>query len=421
MIKKLLILSLILVAVFSLTRAGKAAPQPLSEAQWVRTLGDGTARCVQQTADGGYLLTGWTKGQTGAGSDIFLIKADEQGNKTWEVLLKGNGYSCGFGVIQTSDGGAVLVGDTKSKTGVDHDVIVVKVDASGNEVWERNFGGPYCDYGAAVVETADGGYLVIGGTESYGAGVYDAYLIRLNSEGQKIWEKTYGGKGSDCAYALVQNPGGGFTVAGNTDSTNSGKTRVYLFQTDAEGSLLWERRIGQSDDTYGWSLQPTADGGYLVAGETAVVGASGGGLKSYLVKTDSQGNQLWEQIYGADSYSTAYALLQAGEGNYILVGKKESSEGVHDLYILKSDPRGEVLGERTLPDLGGSCAYSAQQTGDGACVLAGEQISPANGAKQVLLMKLAADRAESSWVSIIIPAALIALILLLVVYNKKVV
>lgn len=414
---------MILVTVFSLTRVAKAAARPLSEVQWIRMLGDGTARCVQQTADGGYLLTGWTKGQTGSGSDIFLFKVDEQGNQTLQVVLRGNGYSCGYGVIQTSDGGAVVVGDTKSKTGVDHDVIVVKVDAMGSEVWERNFGGPYCDYGAAVVETADGGFLVAGGTESYGAGVYDAYLIRLNSEGQAIWEKTYGGKGSDCAYALIKNPDGGFTAAGNTDSTESGKTSIYLFQTDAEGSLLWERQIGRSDDTYGWCLQPNSDGGYLVAGETAVVGASGGGLKSYLVKTDSQGKQLWEKTYGVNFYSTTYALVQAGEENSILVGKKESADGVHDLYILKTDPRGETVDERTLTDLGGSCAYSAQQTGDGAYVLAGEQISPENGAKQVLLMKLAADRADElpAAMMMIIPAILIALILQLAVYNKKVV
>lgn len=414
---------MILVTVFSLTRVAKAAARPLSEVQWIRMLGDGTARCVQPTADGGYLLTGWTKGQTGSGSDIFLFKVDEQGNQTLQVVLRGNGYSCGYGVIQTSDGGAVVVGDTKSKTGVDHDVIVVKVDAMGSEVWERNFGGPYCDYGAAVVETADGGFLVAGGTESYGAGVYDAYLIKLNSEGHAIWEKTYGGKGSDCTYALIKNLDGGFTVAGNTDSTKSGKTSVYLFQTDAEGSLLWERKIGRSDDTYCWSLQLTADGGYLVAGETAVVGASGGGLKSYLVKTDSQGKQLWEKTYGENFYSTTYALVQAGEENSILVGKKESADGVHDLYILKTDPRGETVDERTLTDLGGSCAYSAQQTGDGAYVLAGEQISPENGAKQVLLMKLAADRADElpAAMMMIIPAILIALIVLLAVYNKKVV
>lgn len=421
MIKQFLILSLILVKVFSPTWDATAAAQPLSEVQWVRAIGYGTARCVQPTADGGYLLTGWTKGQTGSGSDIFLFKVDDQGNKTWEVILRGNGYSCGYGVTQTNDGGAVVVGDTKSKTSVDHDVFVAKVDARGSEVWEKNFGGPYCDYGAAVVQTADGGLLVAGGTESYGAGVYDAYLIRLNSEGQEIWEKTYGGKGSDCAYAIIKNPDGRFTVAGNTDSTGSGKTRVYLFQTDAEGSLVWERQIGRSDDTYGWSLQPTSDGGYLVAGETAVVGSSGGGLKSYLIKTDSQGNQTWEKIYGADSYSTAYALVQAGEENNILVGKKESVDGVHDLYILKTAPSGETLDEKTLTDLGGSCAYSAQQTGDGAYVLAGEQISPVNGAKQVLLVKLAADRVDNlpAATMMIIPAILIALILLLAVYKRK--
>ncbi|NPV89769.1 MAG: hypothetical protein HPY50_03205 [Firmicutes bacterium] len=417
--KPLLILSLILVTFFSLTGAAEAAAHPFSDVQWVRTLGDGTARGVWQTSDGGYLLTGWTKGQAGSGSDIFLIKTDGQGDKTWETLIRGNGYSCGYGVIQNSDGGAVVVGDTKSKTGYDHDVIVAKVDAGGNLVWERNFGGPYCDYGASVVQTGDGGYLVAGGTESYGAGVYDAYLIRLDGPGQEIWEKTYGGKGSDCGYALLQDPDGGFTVAGNSDSTESGKTKVYLFQTDAGGRLLWERKIGGNSDTYGWSLERAPDGGYLVAGEVAVVGASGGGLKSYLAKTDYQGRPTWERIYGGDSYSTVYAILLAEEGDYILVGKQEAAGGVHDLFILKTDRRGDALGERTLANLGGSCAYAGQQTRDGGFILAGEQNSGVDGAKQVLLLKLAPDRPDNLRVLLIILAALIALLFLLDVIEKR--
>jgi len=404
---------------FSCIEEAGATADQVSGIQWVRVLGSGTARCIQQTLDGGYLLTGWTKGQPGSGSDIFLIKTDGQGNKSWETLFKGNGFSCGYGACQTSEGGAIVVGDTKSKTGYDHDVFVAKVDARGNQIWERNFGGPYCDYGVAVTQTEDGGYLVAGGTESYGAGIYDVYLIRLDDQGQQIWEKTYGGKGSDCGYAMLQTQDGGIVVAGNTDSTGSGKTNVYLFQTDARGNLLWEQKYGGNNDSYGWSLQRTGDGGYLVAGETAVVGASGGGLKSYLVKTDSRGNPIWDRIYGGEFFSTAYAVLQTGGKGALLVGKQEAAGGVHDLYILKTDSRGNTVGERALTDLGGSCAYAGQQTRDGGYIVAGERGSGFDSTKQILLLKLSPDRSENFQVRLIMLIFLITLLFVLV-YIKKI-
>jgi hypothetical protein len=422
-----LALSLVLTAFFASAGAAQAAAPHVPNLQWESVLGNGSARSVQQAADGGYLVAGWTPGgagsptastaQPGAGTDIFVIKTDGWGRKVWERVLLGNGFSTGYGVIQTSDGGAVVVGDTKSKTGTDHDVFVAKLDARGNEVWEKNYGGPRCDYGAAVLQTGDGGYLVAGGTESFGIGIYNAYLIRLDAQGRQLWQHTYGGKGTDCGYALLQAGDGGYVIAGSSDSTPSRQTNVYLIKVDDHGRLLWERRYGGDRDSYGWSLLQTGDG-YLIAGETEVTGATGGGYRNCVIETDAQGNEIREQIYGGDSYGTAYAVWPAGDGGYLLAGKREATGGVHYLDLTWTDANGGSELDRTLAGLGVSCAYAGQPTRDGGSIVAGEQIAAAGGGQEIILVKLAPDNraalvAQSITLIVIIP------ILVLLAYMRR--
>jgi len=424
-----LALSMVLAACFFPAIAAQAAVGHVTAVQWQSMLGAGSARSVLQTADGGYLVAGWTPGlsagsptastaQPGAGSEIFVIKTDQQGRKIWSRLLPGNGFSTGYGVIQTSDGGAVVVGDTKSKTGTDHDVFVAKLDARGNEAWEKNYGGLGCDYGAAVLQTWDGGYLVAGGTESFGAGLYDVYLVRLDGQGREIWQHTYGGKGSDCGYALLQSPDGGYVITGSSDSTPSGQTNVYLIKVDDSGRLLWERDYGGDRDSYGWSLLQTGDDGYLIAGETEVVGAGGGGFKSYLIKMDAQGSEIWERIYGGDDYGTTYAVWPAGDGGYLLAGKREAAGDVHYLDLTGIDANGGSELDTIPAGLGVSCAYAGQPTRDGGAIVAGEQIL-AGGGQEIILVKLAPDHSEALSAQSITIIVIIPILVLMAYMRRK--
>lgn len=401
-----------LIASFSWLGIAQAPVDAFSGIQWVQTLGSGTARCVLPERDGGYLLSGWKKGEPGTGSTIFLIKTDRSGQKIWETVLPGNGFSCAYALCPGSSGGTIVVGDTKSKTAYDHDVWAAEIDADGHKVWERNFGGPACDYGAAVLPCADGGYLIAGGTESYGAGCYDVYLIRLDQEGHKIWAKTYGGPGSDCAYALMPAQDGGYILAGNTDSTESGQTNIYLLKINAQGKLLWEQKYGGSHNCYAWAVQPVADGGYIIAGEREEITPNGGGFKSYLLKTDGQGKLIWEHIYSEDSYSTAYALVSDQKGDAILLGKQETAGRGQGLYIMKTDHRGRPVFQKTMTDLNGSCAYAGQQTSDNGYIVAGQTRANANNEPRILLLKLApkADTwpiAWSGWIALIVTLSFI--------------
>ena len=423
-----LALSMVLAACFLPAIAAQAAVGQVPAVQWQSVLGAGSARSVQQTADGGYLVAGWTPGlsagsptastaQPGAGSEIFVIKTDGGGRKIWERLLPGNGFSTGYGVIQTSDGSAVVVGDTKSKTGTDHDVFVAKLDAQGNEIWEKNYGGPRCDYGAAVLQTGDGGYLVAGSTESFGADMYKVYLVRLDALGREIWQRTYSGDGPEFGYALLQAQDGGYVIAGDTDSMNSGRTSFCLIKVDDHGRLLWERMYGDNRDSSAWSLLQTGDGGYLIAGETEVTGAAGGGSKNYAIATDAQGNEIWERIYGGDNYGVAYTVWQ-GAGGYLLAGERDAAQGGYSLNITWTAANGGSELDLTLTDLGDSIAYAGQPTRDGGEIVAGEQGAASGGEQEILLVKLAPDKsaavvAQSITLIVIIP------ILVLLAYMKR--
>jgi hypothetical protein len=423
----MLALSIVLTACFFPAMAAQAAVGQVPAVQWQIVLGAGSARSVQQTADGGYLVAGWTPGnsagsptasipQPGAGSEILVIKTDGHGRKAWERLLPGNGYGTGYDVIQTSDGGAVVVGDTKSKTGTDHDVFVAKLDARGNEVWEKNYGGPRCDYGAAVLQTGDGGYLVAGGTESFGADMYKVYLVKLDALGREIWQQTYGDGGPEVGYALLQAPDGGYVIAGDTESLNSGLSSFCLIRVDNQGRLVWERMYGDSRDSSAWSLLQTGDG-YLIAGETEVTGASGGGSKGYAIATDAQGREIRERIYGGDHYGVVYTAWP-GAGGYLLAGERDAAQGGYFLNITLTAANGGEESDLTLTGLGDSIAYAGQPTRDGGEIVAGEQGAASGGGQKILLVKLAPDNsaaiaAQSITIIVIIP------ILVLLAYLRR--
>ena len=422
-----LALSMVLTACLFPALAAQAAVGQVPAVQWQSVLGAGSARSVQQTADGGYLVAGWTPGrgtgsptastaQPGAGSEILVIKTDEQGRKIWDRLLPGNGFSTGYGVIQTSDGGAVVVGDTKSKTGTDHDVFLAKLDAHGNEAWEKNYGGPRCDYGAAVLQTGDGGYLVAGSTESFGADMYKVYLIRLDALGREIWQRTYGG-GPEVGYALLQAPDGGYVIAGDTESLNSGLNSFCLIRVDNQGRPVWQRMYGDNRDSSAWSLLQTGDGGYLIAGETEVTGAAGGGSKNYAIATDARGNEIWERIYGGDHYGVAYTVWQ-GDGGYLLAGERDAAQGGYSLNITWTAANGGEESDLTLTGLGDSIAYAGQPTRAGGEIVAGAQGAASGGGKEILLVKLAPDNsaavaAQSITIIVIIP------VLVLLAYLRR--
>jgi hypothetical protein len=233
---------------------------------------------VQQTTDGGYIIGGWTEISDPVlplDSNVYLIKTDSNGNRLWKKTFGGGFFNCGRSVQQTTDGGYIIAGDRGSG------IYLIKTDSDGNELWSKTFGGSSWESGYSVQQTTDGGYIIAGDTDSFGAGNHDVYLIKTDPDGNELWSKTFGGSSEDFGYSVQQTADGGYIIAGETGSFGAGYGDVYLIKTDSNGNELWSRAFGGSSWDYGRSVQQTADGGYIIAGETGSFGAGYGDV--YLI------------------------------------------------------------------------------------------------------------------------------------------
>jgi hypothetical protein len=301
---------------------------------WEKTYGGTGYDCghsVAQTADGGYIVGGST-GSFGAGyRDVYLIRTDASGDLLWTKTYGGTGYDCGHSVAQTADGGYIVAGWTPSWVTGDFDVYLIRTDANGNALWEKTYGTMYYDYGYSVSQTADGGFIVAGWTSSWED---DVCLIRTDANGNALWEKTYGGTDGDCGHSVAQTADSGYIVAGDTRSFGAGGGDVYLIRTDANGNALWEKTYGGTDGDCGHSVAQTADSGYIVAGDTRSFGAGGGDV--YLIRTDANGNALWEKTYGGTYWDNGNSVAQTADGGFIVAGRTRSfGAGDSDVYLIR--------------------------------------------------------------------------------------
>ncbi len=312
--------------------------------QWTRTVGgtnDDGARTIIQTMDGGYLVVGGTQ-SFGQGSwDVFVVKLDANGNVQWTRTIGGSFSDGGFGVVQTVDGGYVIGGRTFSFGQGGWDVYVIRLDAMGNVQWTRTVGGAGNEEGIAIVQTMDGGFAIAGLTSSFGNGSYDMYLVKLDAMGNLQWTRTIGGSGWDGAWSVVQTKDGGYALAGVTSSFGSGASDVYVAKLDGNGNLQWAKAIGGPADDGGRMIVQTTDGGYAVVGITRSFGQ--GGWDVYVVKLDGNGNLQWTRTIGGSSDDLGRAILQTGDGRYMVVGWTRSfGQGNLDVYVLRLDALGNV-------------------------------------------------------------------------------
>jgi len=333
---------------FALAMAALAAillPSPLpAQITFQRTYGGPNSDAgseVRQTTDGGYIVAGSTSSFGAGSSDFYLIKSDTNGDTMWTRTFGGRLYDQGGSVVPTTDGGYIITGVADSLGAGDYDVYLIKTDADGDTLWTRTYGGDTCDWGMSVRQTDDSGYIITGSTWSYGAGLYDLYLVRLSVSGDTLWTRTYGGAGGDEGYSVQQTSDGGFIIAGNTWSYGAGSADVYLVMTDAFGDTSWTRTYGGAEWDEGCSVQPTSDGGYIVTGTTNSFGA--GGSDVYLIKTDSSGDTLWTKTFGGADNDRGSSVQQTTDSGYIIAGYTSSfGAGESDVYLIKTDSMGNV-------------------------------------------------------------------------------
>ena len=255
---------------------------------WNQTFGGGNydrGNSVQQTNDGGYIITGEISSSGNGSSDVLLIKTDHKGNKEWEHTFGGVDYDRGYSVQQTRDGGFIIAGSTRSNGDSYDDLWLIKADSQGNEEWNRTFGGGYIDIGHCVYETTDNGYVITGYTQSYGNGSRDLWLIKTDSQGNEEWNRTFGDSFVDFGKSVQQTIDGGYIITGSKGTDYH--SDVWLIKTDAQGNEQWNQLFGGVDYDFGNFVRQTNDNGYIITGHTKSYG--NGGYDVLLIKTDSKG------------------------------------------------------------------------------------------------------------------------------------
>ena len=295
---------------------------------WDKTFGGEwleQARSIQQTTDGGYVVCGSTYSHShrpGDYSDIWLIKTDADGNKLWDRTFSVyNIRSWGHSIQQTTDGGYIVCGDAQIDLQSHSCICLIKTDASGNKLWDRTFGGNGFDGGNTAQQTTDGGYIVCGTKAP--SGFSDIWLIKTDANGNELWDKTFGGERSDGVSSVQQTQDGGYIICGYQQPHDIGISAIWLIKTDANGNKLWDKTFGERMDSESRAARQTADGGYIILGTTHRFSLLGhflgyrSGSIIWLIKTDAYGNKLWDATFPQGPHE-GHVVQETIDGGYIV-------------------------------------------------------------------------------------------------------
>ncbi len=389
MIKKSSLLKLLTVSLLLIFSISYASEETVIT--WEKTFGGDKwdkANSIQQVADGGYIVAGGTSSFGVGSTDVYVFKLDENGNLIWQKIYGGSGSDLAYSIQQTTDGGYIVAGITASLGAGSYDVYVLKLDKDGNLIWEKAYGGSAPEEAYAVQETKDGGYIVAGRTASFGDTgnsaypLNNVYVLKLDKDGNLIWQKTYGGSDNDWARSIQETKDGGYIIAGITGSISAG-FNAYILKIDKDGNLVWDKKYGR-DSGEAYAVQQTKDGGYIVAGGTASFGP--GWNNVYVLKLDTNGDLIWEKAYGRKKVNWGYAVQETKDGGYIVAGKSTDPETESDdIYILKLDANGDLIWQKIYGTYSDEIAYAVQETKDGGYIVA------SNVGEDIYILKLDAN------------------------------
>lgn len=356
--------------------ASSAVAVPVEE--WNRTFGNIEFDCghsAHQTQDGGYILSGETTvNYDEDNADAFLMKLNSDGNEEWNRTFGGSAHDCAYSVQEITDGGYVLAGYLEHSGEIgerNSDAWMIKTDSNGTEEWNKTFGGINHDYVRSVQETNDGGYILAGGTNSFGAGASDVWLIKTDSNGTEEWNKTFGGVSEDHAFSVNESRNGGYIIAGYTNASDADGADAWLIKTDSNGTEEWNRTFGGTGYDYAYSVQEFDDEGYIIGGYTESFGA--GGADAWMIKTDSNGTEEWNKTFGGPYTDYAYSVQKTGDGGFILAGSTQPTSDYNDTQalLIKTDSNGIEEWNMIFGGVDTDFITFAQETRDGEYILVG--------------------------------------------------
>ena len=373
---------------------------PQFSMSWQKALGGSGIDILNScapTPDGGCIVTGQTTSNDGdvtglhSKSDIWIVKLSSSGSIEWQKALGGSGSEDAYSIIATSDGGYALTGWTTSTDGDAGsgfhggnfaDLWIVKLNSSGNIVWQKILGGSMGDYGRSIIEIPGGGFVVAGYTLSNDGdvsghhGLQDAWIIKLENNGSIAWKKTIGGTNIDHAFSIIATSDGGYILAGASKSNdgdvsgNHGDLDFWIVKLNSAGNMSWQKSLGGSGRDIANSIVATADGSYLICGETESnnedVSGNHGGIDAWLVKLTNNGTITWKKTVGGPSNEGANSITTAQADNYVIGGTV-----VEDFWTVKVGADGNMIEQKYFGGTAFDAASAVIKTTDDRFIAVG--------------------------------------------------
>jgi len=349
------------------------------------------AHSVMQTSDGGYILVG-DQSTGGMNPDIYIVKTNEFGDTTWTRIYERTYSSIARAVLETSDGFLVAGSDVVTIAPGRFDFFLMKIDYQGDTVWTRTYGGSKDEQAFDLKATPGGGYILCGQAEEVGGGEMSYWLVKTSSSGDSIWAKKYGRGPDDRLYgkSVQVTSDGGYIIAGYVDDRTVGTSAdyIYLVKTGAD-TVSWTKSIDLPGSELAYDVQEVSDG-FVIVGHSNTLGT--GGWEIFLLKTDTLGNELWTRTYGDSSDERAYSVEKMADDGFLICGMTRSmGAGSSDYYLIRTDSLGDTLWTRTYGGTSSDEAFDAHPTDDGGYVIAGYSQSYTAGWADFFLVKTNAD------------------------------
>ncbi len=335
------------------------------------------AKSIVQTSDSGYIIAGQTE-KSGLGNfDACLIKTNIFGDTIWTKTYGSLGYDCGNSVQQTKDGGYIITGQTDNGYPSYPKMFIIKTDSKGDTLWTKIYGEDKGYFVTCVQQTNDSGYILVGST-NVTIDTTKIFLMKINANGEKLWLKRFGDSESAFSGTVIQTTDNGFVVIGSIARTthfpnNSYKTdfHIFLIKTNEAGNTAWIHEYGGDIPSFGNDVKQTKEGNYVLAGSTIPINKTE--LDFYLLKVDREGNPVWSNTYGGDGSEGAAVISQTYDGGYMLFGNSNDyGSGDSKILIVNTDSLGRQNWQKFYRVANNSYYFnSAQQTIDSGFVIAG--------------------------------------------------
>ena len=379
---------------------------------WSAIYGDKGAENMEgvlNTSDGGYIIVGGSTSYTGTDTgDALIVKIDKDGAIEWAKTYGGTDDDTALDIKETSDGGYIVAGWTKSSRAGSFDAWFFKIDAKGNLQWERTFGGQGEEQASSVDTTKDGGYVLTGGTTSFGVGKTDLWVIRLDSKGDMVWGKTYGGTGDDplpsdygeYAARVFEDRDGNYVVGTNTTSFGQGSSDIWVIKLrPGDGSIIWEYAYGDIDEDALWDFKEASDGEYIASG--LITSPVEGDVDSWVLRIKTDGTLRWQKTFTIKGKSDeALSLGATSDGGALIGSYYETSDTDWTSFLVRIDSDGKLLWSRQYKNDELDWPNALQELSDGSFIVVGVTM-PANGTEDIIFSKIADDGSIGTSCSIV--------------------